>query len=219
MGLFKIKHKRAGTANSKRIPVDGEALEAPHPQLAAELFRCRVLYECPLVQRGNIEVRILLFGAAPYVPLHYKLFGAERIQQGADVFRASLSHPERSGRGVQEGGAALGAVVGEAGQPVVLLALKHGLAKGDTGRKYFCDTAFDEFVLGEFGVFQLVADGNLEAVPHQLGKVCVYGVMGKAGHLGIALLAIVTAREDYAQDLAQGDRIVRITLIKIPHPV
>ena len=71
-------------------------------------------------------------------------------------------------------------------QEVVLLVVEHVVVHRHAGRNEFGDAALDQF-LGEFGVFQLVADGHTHAGTYQFGQISVEGMIGETGHLGSRL--------------------------------
>ena len=65
---------------------------------------------------------------------------------------------------------------------VVLLLFQNFVVGGDAGRHQFGDAALDEG-FGEFGIFQLVADGHAVAGAYQFGKVGVEGMVRKTGEV------------------------------------
>ena len=166
-GLFKVDDQRSGGGDGQRERIHSEALEAAGTELLQQLVFCRFLHEGPFIQRGYVDVGEFLPCRLGVVAPHHQLLGVEGIGQGVDVLHRALCHLEGAGAHVEEGRAAVaGAVESHAAEEVVLFLLQHPLAEGYAGRKYFCDTAFDQFVLGQFGIFQLVADGHFVARAH-----------------------------------------------------
>ena len=114
---------------------------------------------------------------------------------------------ERSGGNIQKGGSALVLVECQAGEEVVLLLVKQLVVESHSRRNQFCNTSFDQF-LGEFRVFQLVADGHLVARTDKFRKIDVYGVVRESGHLDVALVSVGFLGLDNAKDLADQHRVI-----------
>ena len=137
-----------------------------------------------------------------------------------DVIDSALRHLECAGAHVEEGRTAVArAVEGHAAEEVVLFLLQHPFAEGHAGRKYFRDTAFDQFVLGQLRVFQLVADGHLVARAHEAREILLDGVMRHPCHGHLPFFAVAAVGLDQPQYLAHQHGVVGVGLIEIPHPV
>ena len=83
----------------------------------------------------------------------------------------------------------------DGGEEVVLALFEHLVVDGDTGRNQLNDTAFHEG-LGEFGIFELLADGHAVAGAHESRQVRVEGVVGKPRQFGLRRALPVTGQRD-----------------------
>ena len=216
--LFQVHHQGAGGAQPERHRVHGEALEAVHAELPLELLHRRVIHEGPFVQGRRVIVAEAVLDALLVAPGNDQLLGGERPHQRADVVQRALRHLELSGGHVQEGGAALVALEGEAAQVVVLLDFQHVLAEGDARRDDFRHPALDE-LLRELRVLQLVADGHLEAGADQFRQVVLDGVVREAGHGDGPLVAVGFLRLHEAQHPGRRHGVVRVGFVEVPHAV
>ena len=96
-------------------------------------------------------------------------------------------------------------LVADGAQEVVAGFIQHGVlhhgARGDNP-----DDVPLYQALGQFGVLQLLADGHLIALCHQLGDVAFGAVEGHAAHGGALLLAALPASEGELQLPGDGLR-------------
>ena len=100
-------------------------------------------------------------------------------------------------------------------QKVVLLVVEHIVAHGHTRGHQFGNAALHQG-FGEFGVFQLVANGHPASGTNQFGQVSVERMVWKSGHFGrTRRTAIVTAGKGNTQNLGCGHRILAIGLIEV----
>ena len=190
LSLLQVCHKGPGSAHSKWIPVYCKSLETADFQLAPQLLLSRALHEGPLVERGHIVIRKLLFGRAEYVPFHHQLLRAERREQGGDVLDAALGHLEGARGYVQKGCAALLPVEVEAGEIVVFAALQHPLPEGYARGENLRDSTLHQLGFHEVGVFELVAYRHLVSGAHYFLEIGLKCVVGESGHLRAALVTV-----------------------------
>ena len=104
----------------------------------------------------------------------------------------------------------------DGGEKVVFAARKDVVVHGDARRDKLCDSAFDEF-LGELGILELLTDGYALAGAYKFGKVCVEGMMRKAGELYVLCVAVGAACEGDAQDFGSLDGVVRECFVEVAH--
>ena len=98
---------------------------------------------------------------------------------------------------------------------IVLFIVEHIVVDGHTGGNQLRDPTFHQF-LGQFRVFQLVADGHPLARTDEFGQVGVECVVGKSGHLHhFALSAVGSFGEGDAQNVRRDDRILRVGFIEV----
>ncbi len=93
------------------------------------------------------------------------------MQHFVHVARVALRHQELARRNVQQRQAEL-VVLAEMHRRQVVVAppVQHVVVERHAGRYQLGDTALDD-ALGLGGVFELVADGDALARPHQLGQI------------------------------------------------
>ncbi len=218
-GLLQIDHQSSGRADTQREAVDREAFQRIHPELFFKPLHGRFINKGPLFYGGNIELfpepfLDSFFVAAP----HYDLFWIQRGEQGADVVQIALRDLELSGRDVQEGGAALILFEVQSADEIVFLLVKQLFVEGDAGGNEFRHAPLHKF-LGEFRIFQLVADRYFVTGANQFRQMDVDGMVWEPGHVHEALLSVGFAGQDDAQHLADQHGVVGIGFIEIPDPV
>ncbi len=120
---------------------------------------------------------------------------------------------ELAGGDVQEGDTVAFAFAADRSQPVVAATVHHSFGEGDTRRGHLGDAALHDG-LGQFGIFQLVADGHAMAGPHQLRQVIVQGMVREACELDGAR-PVVALGEGDAEHGGSGDGVLQKSLIKI----
>ena len=92
---------------------------------------------------------------------------------------------------------------------------EHVVVEHDARCHQLGDPALDQR-LGEFGVFQLFADGDPAAVPDQFGQIGVDGMVGKSGHFDAAFQLGPFGEHD-AQNLCRPHGILTVGLVKVAH--
>ena len=195
------------------------AFKGGHAQLAADFLPGRFRDERPRIERRDARLR------AETLPetvgerlLHEHFLGRQRAQQHIHVFIRSLGHLEGASRNVEQGQAGLLAGEGTGGQPVVFAGREQVVVIGHAGRHQFGDAALHE-LLGQARVFELVADGRLEAGLHEAGKIVVDGVVGDTRHLDESAVARRLAGQHQTEHAARRDGVLAIGLIEIADPV
>jgi hypothetical protein len=106
-------------------------------------------------------------------------------------------------------------VAQHSGDEVVVRArIEHRVFHDGAWGQHARDAAFDE-TFGEFGVFDLVADGDAVAFLHEFGEVAFVGVDGHARHRDAPVAAVLAPRQHDFQ-LARGDfGVFPVELIKV----
>jgi hypothetical protein len=148
---------------------------------------------------------------------HQHLRRAEALQQLVDVGRVALGGEKtrpwtRRGRRCPSRHPEV-----EGAQVVVALAVEHVVVERHAGGHQFGHAALDD-ALGHLGVFELVADGDAFAGPHQLGQVSVEGVVRKARQRHVAGRPVGTLGENNVEDFAGLDGILPEGFVKIAYP-
>ena len=104
-------------------------------------------------------------------------------------------------------------------QPVVAPCRQHPLFQHRPRRQHPGDVAAQQGPFGGGG-FQLIAQGDAVAAPHQLGAVALGGVVGQARHRHPPqALAGILARQGQLQQARQQDRVLKEALKEVPQPV
>ncbi len=86
-----------------------------------------------------------------------------------------------------------------------------------TGGHHFRDTSFHN-LLGEFGIFQLIAYGYLVTRPDQLREIGIQRMVGKTGQFHRGCGPVCPARKNNTQSLGRLYGIFPEGFIKIPYP-
>ena len=97
--------------------------------------------------------------------------------------------------------------------------VQKGLIEGHSWGDQFSYTAFDEFVLYQFRVLELVAYGHLVPGADEFREVVVYCVVRKPGHRNLPRISVLPGSEDQSKYLARQDGVVGICFVEIPDPV
>ena len=180
--LFEVDYQRSGRADSQRIRVYGIAFQRFYTELFFQFFHCRIIYECPFFQCGDVEfVAEQFLHLLLETSLDHDFFRIQRGDEGADVFRCSLGYLEGARGDVQEGGAAHIFGKCQSREKVVLFLVEHVFAESDARRNHFSHTALHQCP-GKFRVLQLIADCDLVSGSDKPRKVLFYSMMRKAGH-------------------------------------
>ena len=219
--LFQIDHQRAGRAYAKRICINGIAFQRLHMELFLELLYSGIVDESPLVHRGDVQVfPIQFFYGLFESALHHDFLRRERGNEGSDIAGAALRHLECSRGHVQKRRTAL--VLGEcqAGQEVMFLLFQHVFAECNSGGDHFRYASFHQCpVAHQFRVLQLVTDRDLVAGTDEARKILFYGVMRKSCHRNGLFVAIRPLGLHQSENLAHENRIIRVCLVEVSHPV
>ena len=201
VSIVKVVENGAGGRERRRHVIHAIAFEIFHLEMFAEPLKASLLIEHPVLQLEGEKARTeealkLLFRASQ----DQHLFGLQVGEELVDGVDAAFGHDKFARRDVEQRKSAQSVAEVEGGEKVVFLAGKHVIAQGHTRRDQLGDASLHEF-LGEFGVFELVADGNAVTGPNELGQVGVECMMGEARHLDAARSsAIVSAGKGNAQD-------------------
>ena len=225
-GHLHIEELRAGGGDTQGNILNAKAFQRIGAEALEQLAAAGFSHEGPLVHRGDESLGVEAPAEAlEETALHENLFGGKVGEQDLDIVQRTLRHPEGAGGDIQKRDtrrtpavAAAALVESHCGQEVVLLLREQVIVVGDTRRDEFRDAALDQF-FGEFRVFQLVADGHLEAGLHQAGQVVVDGVVGNAGQRGVAARTARAPRQHDSQRLAHRHGILSEGLIEITYPV
>ena len=218
-GLFEIDHKGTGGPDCEREAVHGEALEGLDVELGAELVNRGVIDKGPLVQAADVVVGVFFAHCPAQLALDHKLLGIEAAQQGGYVVDCALGDFEGARGDIQEGCTALLAVEAQAGKEVVFLLVEYAFGEGYAGSEDFGHTPFDQLVLDQVGVFELVADGYLVARTHQLLEIDLKGVVREARHRAGFLAAVGALGKHKAEDLADQHGVIRVGFVKVSHTI
>ena len=219
LGLLQVDHQRPGRAYSQRKAFNRESLEGLHAELLPEPFDGGIVDESPLLDCGDEEsIPVPFLDPFLETPLNHNLFRVQGGDKRAYVVQRSLSHLERACGDIQESRSAPVPVECEAGQEIILLLVQKLVIEGYSWRDKFGDTSFDKF-LGEFRVFQLIADGHLVAGADKFREVGINGVVRESGHLDVALVPVGFLGLDDAQNLADQHRVIGIRLVEVSDPV
>ena len=195
--------------------VDAKSLERTDVEVLVELLMGRLLGKHPVVEFEGAEpcteiaLEVVL---APTVVEH--LLGLEVANELLHVVVGTLATQELARRDVEEADATGSLAEMNGTEEVVLLIVQHGVLHGHTRCHQFGDATLDE-LLGQLGVFQLVADGHAPASPDELGQISVEGMMRKTRHLVALVISIVAMCQCDAQYLCSHYGIVAIGLIEI----
>ena len=158
------------------------------------------------VQRLGIDQD--LAGVVPGQPV------LQNVEECFPIRRQNLVGGQIAGGHVAKAQAKASLLVAHRAEEVVLGLVQHAVfqhrARGDNPDHVPLDNA-----LGQFGVLQLLANGHLVALCHQLGDVALRAVEGHAAHGSPLLLAAVTAGERQLQLLGDGLGVVEEHLVKI----
>ena len=187
--LFEINHQGTGGANPERIRIDGKAFQGIYAELAAEFFDGSIVDKGPLVDTGRIIGAEAVFDSFLVAPLDDQFPRVERTQQGCDVIEIPLGEQELSSRRVQECRSALILFEGQAAEEIVFFLFKGAGIEGYAGGDDFRNAPFDQ-LLGEFGIFQLVAYSDLHPGPDEFRDIIVDGMVGESRHCDRPLLSV-----------------------------
>ncbi len=181
-GLFEINQQRTRSGHPEREPVHREALERIDFQLFLQFFNRVVIDERPLLKRGDIVLPARLFPDLLFAALRDEEFlGTEGVEQVQDIVFRPFRDLECAGGHIQKRDSAFVPSEAQTGYEVVLFLVEQLLVESHAGGHDLGYPPLDD-VLGEFRVFQLVADGHLVTRTHKTGEIGVDGMVGETGH-------------------------------------
>ena len=219
--LFQIDYQRAGRAYAKRVCVNGIAFQRFHMELLLEFLYSGIVDESPLIHRRYIQVLSIQFFYCLFKSaLHHDFLRRERGNESPDIAGAALRHLKCSRGHVQKRRTAL--VLGEcqAGQEVMFLLFQHVFAECDSGGDHFRYAPFHQCpVAHQLRVFQLVTYRDLVAGTDEARKILFYGVMRKSCHRNGLFVAVRPLGLHQSENLAHENRIIRVCLVEVSHPV
>ena len=130
---------------------------------------------------------------------------------------ARLGHEELPGGDIDAGQAVTSAAKGKGSQKIVVLGLQALRFQDQTGGDDAHHVAPDH-ALGQFRIFDLLADRYLESPVDELGDVGGGGMVGETAQ-GDGVLAVLVARgQGNLQDLGSGQGVFEEHLIEVAHP-
>ena len=104
----------------------------------------------------------------------------------------------------------------EADEEVVALLIEHGVGKRGARGDDFYYVALD-YALGLFGVFDLLADGDLAPELDEFSQIAFHGVMGHASEGQVAGFAGGTRGQGKAQQACAFFGVVAEHLVEVAH--
>ena len=213
---FEVSHYGAGRHGGSGQVVDAETFQVVYLEMFQQFSAGGGFRERPVVELeheiARAEVLLELAASAAFVQ---NFLGGEVGQQLVDVFRCTFADEKLTGGYVEKGDAAGAAAEVDGSEKVVFLAVEDVVGERYAGSDEFRDAALHQF-LGEFGVFELVADGHAVSGADELGQIGVQGVMGKSRHLrGGSRTLVVAPREGDAQDLRSRHGVLAVGFVEV----
>ena len=201
-------------------------LEVFHPktfqvlclEMFQKLFAGRGFIEHPILQLECKELasEIPLKHAAS-TPFEQHFFRSEIVQQLIDVIKISFRGQKFTCRNIQKSYPTSRLSEMNGGQEIVFLVRKHIVVDGHTRCYQLRNATLHQF-LGEFRVFQLVANGHTLASPYQFRKVSIKGMERKSRHFHMLGLSVGTLGKGNPQYFGRYNRIFRIGFVKVTTP-
>ena len=102
------------------------------------------------------------------------------------------------------------------GKEIVLTTGQYVVIEGYAGSYELGDTALDE-LLGEFGIFELFADGHALAGTYQAGQIAIQGMVRESGQLDVLCRAVGTACKGDTEYLRGLHGVIAEGLIEVAH--
>ena len=150
-----------------------------------------------------------------FAPFDEHLLRSKACQQFVDVFRVAFCHEIFARRDVEQRQPDVGRAEMQRRKEVVFAARQHIVTQSHTWRHQLRDAAFHQ-LLGEFRIFELVANRHAKTGADEPRQVVVEGVVRKARHLrGGVRPFLVALRQRDAQHLRGDDRILTIGFVKV----
>ena len=214
--LFEILHDGTGGHDTALDMLHTKAFEVFGAEVLEQFLSCGGFAEDPVVHFENdmlgAEVAFEVLFVCPIVE-HF--FGSKTAEEFFYVVERALPREELTGRDVEESHAASGFAEVDGGEEVVFFIVEHVIAHGYARGDEFGNAPLDES-FGEFGVFQLVADGHTSSCPNQFRQISVQGVVGKSCHFGdIAATTVIPLGKGDAENARRDDGIFTIGLVEV----
>ena len=153
--------------------VNAEAFQRLHLEVFVELLLCGLFGKHPIIQfEGTESCTEIAFKVMAAFTVVEHLLGLERTNQLFHIVVGTLAHKEFAGRDIQEANSASRLSEMHGCEEVVLLVVQHIVLHRHARSHQFGDASLHKF-LGQFRVFQLVADGDTFAGTNQFGKIGV----------------------------------------------
>ena len=177
--LVEVVHDGTGGDDGVVHAVESESFERQGVKLPQQALAGGVEGVEPLVElKGEVAVGEL-GGHAVFEPAHHQqLLGGHAGHELVDVAGRALGGHELAGADVEKCHSRGVRADMDGGQEVVFGRGEHIVVEAHAGGHQLGDAALDE-LLGELGVFELLAYGHALAGAHQSRQVCVEGVVGE----------------------------------------
>ena len=214
--LVEIRQDRSRRRDRRVQVVHAEALEIFHLKMFQHLGARRAFGKSPVVEFENeIASRKQLFEFPFLSALNEHLFRGKARQQFVDVLRVAFGHQVFARRNIEQRKSHIGRAEMHGSQKVVFPAREHIVSQRHPRCHQFGDASFHQF-LGQFRVFELVADGHSISCPDQPRQVVVERMVRKTGHFcrGICPL-LVAFRQGDPQHLRGRDGISAIRFVEV----
>src|SRR5574344_225202 len=216
LSKFEVLQDGATGYDTRFEVIYAETFQISHAEMLQQFLMRRLFGEHPVVEFENTKLitEILLEILFMRFIIEH-LLGREIAKQFLHIIISALSGEEFAGRDIEERHAAGTFTKMYGSQEVVLLIVEHIIAHRHTRRNQFGDTPFDER-LGEFGVFQLVADGDTFAGPYQFRQISIKSMVRESRHFGRTFITSVIAPcERNTQYLCRRNSIFAVCFIEI----
>src|SRR5450432_1238030 len=102
-------------------------------------------------------------------------------------------------------------------QKIITAVLQQFILCSGSGSHHFCNAPFHN-TLGEFWIFQLVADGHPETTLHQFMEIGIQGMMWKTSQFTGSCGTIIPFCKCNAENPGCMNGVFTESLIKIPYP-
>ena len=187
----------------------------PHLEVMVEFLCGCLLCKYPVIHL--IEAQTIakhLFGLQFRTPENKHLLRHEVGDEFFDIFVVALINKKLTSRDIEQRKSYSCLAVVYGAKEVVLLVVEHIVLHSHTRCNQFGDTSLHQF-LGQFRVFELVADSNTSACPNEFWQVGVESVMRKTSHSIALCSTIVTPCQCDAKYLCCISSIIAVCLIEI----
>ena len=214
-GKVEVMQNGSSSDDPLRQLVYAEALERVGLKMRQEALVGSIRRVNPVVELVGIIFGPEIFGEhLLFGTLKDDFLGAKTADELVDIFDASLGAEKFAGTDVEKGDARGVFAEVYAGEEIVFLVIEYVVVKRDTRRHQFRNAALDD-LLGQFGIFQLLADSHPLTGAHELGQVGIQRMIGKTGKLDVRSLSIGAAREGDTEDFGREYRIFRKRFVKV----